>query len=250
MKFDENSFLLCSEEQKREIHFKLCEAALEVWLGYFLQSGPKEYFESVAGTKQSVDPEVLSEALAAARTGKHDNSIRERLGEIRVALYDGDLKLPEKIEFAFICIDKLTAKYVTGENLDDWLIVELALSALPDDDISKIYEQVVSSCLPPYVFQASGNQVVVKVIDERTLVFLRTLGFVAAKESGYELAIKSEQEKANIFSQLRDFGFCFASGKEWNPCEVFEYLRDKKLVSGSFKEISWKQPYSWKIRER
>lgn len=102
--------------------------------------------------------------------------------------------------------------------------------------------------LKAYVFIADGNTIRLTVVDEAIKISLCTLGFTPESRSAqYELRVSGEQEKAIIFEQLRTLDVCFSAGKEWCPAEVFEYLRNKGLVSGSFKKISWRGPDDYHI---
>lgn len=56
------------------------------------------------------------------------------------------------------------------------------------------------------------------------------------------LAVKDDTEKAGQLQWLRDCGIPFSAGKEWNPQEVFEWLREKGLVTGGYSAISWSGP--------
>lgn len=99
-----------------------------------------------------------------------------------------------------------------------------------------------------YVSSAAGESIRLTVVDEAINRLLLALGFTPEKGSAqYELRVPGEQEKARIFDQLRALDVCFSGGKEWCPAEVFEYLRDKGILSGSFKKISWRGPNDYHI---
>ena len=102
--------------------------------------------------------------------------------------------------------------------------------------------------LKAYVSLADGNTIRLTVVDEAIKISLCTLGFTPESRSAqYELRVSGEQEKAIIFDQLRTLDVCFSAGKEWCPAEVFECMRDKGLLSGSFKKISWRGPDDYLI---
>lgn len=46
---------------------------------------------------------------------------------------------------------------------------------------------------------------------------------------------------------LRDHGVPFSEGKEWNPSEVFEYLRDLGLAEGGYWSIWWAEPGKFSV---
>lgn len=49
----------------------------------------------------------------------------------------------------------------------------------------------------------------------------------------FTLPVLDQAKKASELMGLRDHGVPFSEGKEWNPCEVFEYLRDLGLAEGN-----------------
>jgi hypothetical protein len=105
---------------------------------------------------------------------------------------------------------------------------------------------------PPYVSKADGNEIIVKASPASSAHgFLTGLGFTPQSGSAdsYLLSVKDEREKARIFSTLRDADICFSRGREWNPAEVFEWLRDQGLLSGPFKSIAWKGPDDWFLKD-
>lgn|SRR5215510_15167553 len=109
---------------------------------------------------------------------------------------------------------------------------------------------------PSYVSKADGNEIIVKASPASSAHgFLTGIGFTpqSGPQSGsadsYLLSVKDEREKARIFSTLRDADICFSRGREWNPAEVFEWLKDQGLLSGPFKSIAWKGPDEWFLKD-
>ncbi|MBP7546526.1 MAG: hypothetical protein KA754_01085 [Corallincola sp.] len=99
-----------------------------------------------------------------------------------------------------------------------------------------------------FVTKADGNIIRLKLNENSISNILSDLGFVYDETlSEYTLTTSGAQEKARVFEKLRAAGVCFSAGKEWCPAEVFEYLRDKGLLSGSFKKISWRGPDDYHI---
>lgn len=47
---------------------------------------------------------------------------------------------------------------------------------------------------------------------------------------------------------LRDHGIPFAIGKEWNPTEIFEDLRDRGLVEGGYWSVGNFWPNGFDVR--
>lgn len=76
-------------------------------------------------------------------------------------------------------------------------------------------------------------------------------GFVCVDDSPDMLrcTASSDVDRAALFEQLRAAGFAWSRGREWSPAEVFEWLRDQNLLSGTFTSISWKSPDEWVLRD-
>ncbi len=122
-------FLSLSDAKKRFVHFELCKNALEILNNYFKETGEIKYVETIAGTLQIVDPELPSDAFESAQNGENLFDTDYRFAEPIAALHDEDLEFPNHIEFAFYSIYNLFQRYVLNRNVDDWLIVNQALSA-------------------------------------------------------------------------------------------------------------------------
>lgn len=104
---------------------------------------------------------------------------------------------------------------------------------------------------PPYVKEADQDFVRVLGAFPDTQVRLREAGFEVAESSASDLIVRttSLSQKARLFGQLRDLGIAFSRGREWNPAEVFEWLRNQRLISGGFTEIYWIGPGKWQTRD-
>lgn len=125
----QEEFLNLSSEKKRFVQFELCENALEILENYYAESGEIRYVEGVVGTLQIVDAKLLSDAFNSAQQGKNLHDTDYRFAEPIAALQDDDLEFPDNIELAFYSIYNLFQKYVVNRKIDDWLIVNQALSA-------------------------------------------------------------------------------------------------------------------------
>jgi hypothetical protein len=66
---------------------------------------------------------------------------------------------------------------------------------------------------------------------------------------GVSHGVTDDADKARVMGVLRDAGVSFARGREWSPAEVFEWLRDPELLTGSFRSISWRRPGVFDLRE-
>ncbi|MCD5975626.1 hypothetical protein [Pseudomonas quasicaspiana] len=107
---------------------------------------------------------------------------------------------------------------------------------------------MISEELKAFVEKADGDVVRVKVNDPSLSTELGAVGFVGALEDGvFERYVADDAEKAKVFDSLRLLHIAFSNGKEWCPAEVFEYLRDKALLSGEFVRVSWTQPGLYRL---
>ncbi len=129
-----NEFFALNPEQRRSVHFALCEHALGKWNLYAKAQNKIEYIETVAGTRQEVDKKLPFDSFAVALQGIDLLNVAERYQEPIVALQDDDLTFPENITFAYYAIYNLFKKYVKIEVVDDWLIVNQALSTEDDSE--------------------------------------------------------------------------------------------------------------------
>jgi len=100
-----------------------------------------------------------------------------------------------------------------------------------------------------YVTKADNSFIKVKLLDVSFKFELLALGFQTDHSNGDELirSVSGNEEKAKVFEQLNLLEVCFSDGKEWCPAEVFEYMRDIDLLSGSFRRISWIEPKKYHI---
>jgi hypothetical protein len=116
--------------QKRAVHLYLARIALERWQDYCQSGVPMAYVETVAGTMQEVEVDLPDDALASATEGKDINSVAERYREPICALQDEDWPLSDDMQFAYYTIYNVFQKYALAKEIDDWLIVNQALSSL------------------------------------------------------------------------------------------------------------------------
>lgn len=63
----------------------------------------------------------------------------------------------------------------------------------------------------------------------------------------FTLPVLDQATKASELMGLRDHGVPFSGGKEWNPCEVFEHLRDLGLAEGGYWSIWWTGPGKFSV---
>ena len=122
-------FLALNPKQRRLVHFSLCEHALEKWNSYVKTYKKIEYQETVTGTLQEVDKQLPSDSLSSAKQGFDSLNVTKRYQEPITAMQDDDLVFPEDISFAYYAIYNLFQKYAENKTVDDWLIVNQALSS-------------------------------------------------------------------------------------------------------------------------
>lgn len=61
---------------------------------------------------------------------------------------------------------------------------------------------------------------------------------------------RDERALADLLMALRDLGLPFlGAGPGWHPGAIFEDLRDRGLVTGSYRMIYWTGPGLWHIRD-
>jgi hypothetical protein len=103
-----------------------------------------------------------------------------------------------------------------------------------------------------FVSEGVLSEIVVKILDDSVTELLGELGFVAVSGKGQKtlsLMAPDQDVKAKLFEKLRDEGVCFSAGPDWCPADVFEFLRDQKMLSGVYRKIIWCGPEQPKIIE-
>lgn len=121
------------------VHRYLCANALVAWLRFTAATGAIDYVDSVIGMGHRLDWQLPADAFnlvfghSAGEAG--DASIGEieyRYREPIVAFQDDDLELPDAMELGYYAIYNAFQKYALGRMIDDWLIVNQALSVAPE----------------------------------------------------------------------------------------------------------------------
>ncbi|MGE6388050.1 hypothetical protein ACQKEN_20605 [Pseudomonas sp. NPDC078416] len=103
-----------------------------------------------------------------------------------------------------------------------------------------------------YVVEASPSEITVKVIDDGVIDLLVALGFVPTPDKEQKvmsLVTLNQRSKIIVFEKLRDAGVCFSAGPGWCPADVFEFLRENKMLSGPYRRIVWRGPGESQIIE-
>lgn len=94
-----------------------------------------------------------------------------------------------------------------------------------------------------YVTKSDSDFVRLKILDARIKEKIINIGLtndIAINE--YIIITPDDRKKASVLNQLRNIGVCFSDGREWCPAEIFEHLRDKGLLAGTFSMVSWTTP--------
>jgi len=114
---------------RRRVQIALCVDALPCWEAYAAAHAPIDYVESIVGTQQRVDLQLPAQALACVQAGTPAGDIAHRYLEPITAMHEDDLELPDPVQFAYYAIYNLFRRYALGRPIDDWLIVNQALSS-------------------------------------------------------------------------------------------------------------------------
>ena len=122
-------FLNLSVKEKKRIHIILCERSLDKWNDYVSKHKNIHYTEFVCGTKQKLNINLPRDAIKSVKEGINILNNKLLYSEPIAAMQDEDLKFPESIMFAYYSIYNLFRKYICNDNIDDWLIVNQALSS-------------------------------------------------------------------------------------------------------------------------
>jgi len=131
------SFFALSAQGRRDVHFRLVALALQEWESFCQKAGSIHYRDSVVGMKHDLDLKLPRDAIASLHSNQHIAHIRQRYLEPIVAMQDDDLEsvIPSSMQFAYYGIYNLFNKYSDpSANIEDWLIVNQCLSALPQPE--------------------------------------------------------------------------------------------------------------------
>jgi len=126
------AFFGLDQPGKYQAHLFLCQYALGVWRAYIREHGPITYIDSVVGAHHTLDHMLPHDAVLSVEEGEDLTGVAGRYAEPITALQDDDLEFPDQIEFAYYAIYNLFRKYIQDAPIDDWLIVNQALSSEAD----------------------------------------------------------------------------------------------------------------------
>ncbi len=104
---------------------------------------------------------------------------------------------------------------------------------------------------PSHVAVVLGEEVLVRVTDADARAVIRGLGGrrTLFPLRTWMIPFRGDQELATLLVALRDGGLLFGSGRQWPPCDVFEDLRERGLVSGKYKKVFWHSPGQFRVIE-
>ena len=135
-------FQALSASKKKKLQLIACEYSLVVW-NEFWPSVDLSYTDSVVGVIHEVDTKLPLEAYHAVKLDDYNQSISNRYREPITAMQDTDLEFPFRIQFAYYSIYNLYQKYGDKREIDDWLIINQALSSCEDSKISDIVNTII-----------------------------------------------------------------------------------------------------------
>ena len=132
-------------EKRRLAALSLCQRSLAVWESHHPHGVTSTYQESITGSIQTLEVALPREALNAIRLGTDNAKIQERYREPIVALQDVDLEVPDDAEFAYYAIYNAFRCYVQGLPIEEKLILNQALSALPEEEMKHAFRAAVEA---------------------------------------------------------------------------------------------------------
>lgn len=104
---------------------------------------------------------------------------------------------------------------------------------------------------PSHVAEILGAVVLVRVRDAAARSLVRDLGGRRRlfPPRTWGITYCGDEELSSILVSLRDGDLPFGSGRQWPPCDVFEDLRERGLISGKYKKVFWHGPGHYEFVE-
>jgi hypothetical protein len=127
------TFRELTREQQRQVHLRLCEEALGVWVAFAAEHAPIRYTDSVVGMRHEVDVLLPRDAIRSAHAGVDLGDVQGRYLEPIVAMQDDDLSFPDPVMFAYYAVYNCFRRHACAEAIDPWLIVNQALASVNDE---------------------------------------------------------------------------------------------------------------------
>lgn len=103
-----------------------------------------------------------------------------------------------------------------------------------------------------YVDWIQDFQITVYCVDDKKIKFLKS---IHAKRKFFNrkywiISYDNDYNLAKLLTLLRNENFMFSYDEHgWSPSGIFQHLREKGLLCGKLKEISWKKEDDVCIRE-
>lgn len=119
----------------------------------------------------------------------------------------------------------------------------------------------VGDSLPTYVRDLSTHKGLIEVSlsDDVDAPALRQIGGRPSSIGFWIFRVENrsrwtfpggDDAMAPVLTALRDLGLALVgAGPGWHPGGIFELLREKGLVTGSYRKIEWHAPGDWVVRE-
>lgn len=91
------------------------------------------------------------------------------------------------------------------------------------------------------------------VTSEMTMTLAALGGSEKQLRKGFVWVLKYTDDASlgHLLGKLRDMGFLFMDEPGgWPPSAVFDVLREKGLVHGKFRAVTWVRPGAWRVSTR
>lgn len=98
------------------------------------------------------------------------------------------------------------------------------------------------------VLEIAGNRSRIHCTAKSQISILENIGFTAEGDF-MTMYIADDTQRRQIVSKLVSMGALFAAGRDWSPSELAGYFRDQGVFSGAYKEIFWRGPGEFEIRD-
>lgn len=107
---------------------------------------------------------------------------------------------------------------------------------------------------PPNLVTLVTKTIRLENVSDPKIEAIKKIGAYEDKESerkAWLINYANENELANKLNELNKLNFLFVGEPAgWPPAAVFDYLREKDLLKGGFKEITWRGSDDWLVTEK
>jgi len=106
-----------------------------------------------------------------------------------------------------------------------------------------------------YVDQIQDNKLRLRFASSKVAEYLRDHDDASLVEehdaNDWVIKFTDQEELGVLIQALDELGVAFVGGPAgWPPAEVVADIRERGFFTGSYKEILWKSPGNWFIRDR